>query len=197
MKCKFELFRGDRIQMVESFDFLSKNQTVKLCRPNCQNPTKSDKTVLLAKCHARKINSLRITVVRAPSKTIVIESIKLYCQLATKWTNKLEEALSRLHSTGFYGCADNEQGLVRYFTKLNIFMILNSFINPFRRRTIRHRWSKWTCFFITRTKVQNRPRRRFTELGVVFNYTLSNAKSNTVALWSLGWWDDGWKLAKS
>ena len=118
MKCKFELFRGDRIQMVENVDFLGKNQSVKLCRPNCQNRARSDKTVLLAKCHARKISSLRITVVRAPSKTIVIESIKLYCQLTTKWSSKLEEALSRLHSAGFYGCASDEQGLVKYLIKM-------------------------------------------------------------------------------
>ena len=114
MKCKVELLRANRRQLLETVDFGSTLETVKICRPNCSNQIKTDRSVPLPKCHHRKVDVIRVTVIRAPSRTISFETVKVYCPLTSKLSTQLDK-LSKVEA-GFYGCSTTDEVEMRHPT---------------------------------------------------------------------------------
>ena len=55
-----------------------------------------------------RLRKVKITVIKAPSNTILLDSIGLFCHISEKWKTDLDKAISTLRNTGFYGSIEEK-----------------------------------------------------------------------------------------
>ena len=55
-----------------------------------------------------RVRRIRITVIKAPSKTIFLDSISIFCHISEKWKTDLDKAISTLRNSGFYGSIEEK-----------------------------------------------------------------------------------------